>query len=322
MHRVLAFFAAAVVLSLALPAVAQTQLAQQCAAFGQAQYRRLDPSVDQVTALEFPAPALERLDIQVGSQAVTAALTLRGKLSYRNRAPFETQFVCLLDAAERPLFFYALPGLAARAAPTPLARGQGAPVPQLAQPVMPLAPQPPPSSASPQEVVVTATRPPLPANAVRLRGLVRDIGGKLQYVPCDGGPLPLEDRTPGQELSRVRGDLAGGQEGRPMFVEIYGARESGPGAGIAALEVRRAAVETAGCRERFDQREWTASGNEPASWRLEVTARDMWLSVLGGNAWPRAPHAGLQKQGNTIGYEATDGSDLAVTIVERRCIDS
>ena len=37
---------------------------------------------------------------------------------------------------------------------------------------------------------------------------------------------------------------------------------------------------------------------------------------------PRAPHAGLQKQGNTIGYEATDGSDLAVTIVERRCIDS
>ena len=62
-----------------------------------------------------------------------------------------------------------------------------------------------------------------------------------------------------------------------MFVEIYGGREIGPGAGISALELRRAAVETAGCRERFDQREWLANGgggNEPP-WRLEVTARDM-----------------------------------------------
>ena len=55
-----------------------------------------------------------------------------------------------------------------------------------------------------------------------------------------------------------------------MFVVLYGARETGPGGGLGAVEVRRAAVETAGCRERFDQREWTATGNEP-SWRLEVT---------------------------------------------------
>jgi len=106
-----------------------------------------------------------------------------------------------------------------------------------------------------------------------------------------------------------------------MFVELYGGRETGPGAGIAALELRRAAVETAGCRERFDQREWTATGNEP-SWRLEVTARDMLLSVLGGNAVPRAQHGGLEKEGSAIVYAAAEGPELAVTIRERRCIDS
>jgi uncharacterized membrane protein len=300
-----------------LPAVGQTQLAQQCAAFGQAQYRKLDPSVDQVSALEFPPPALERLESKVGAQAVAAALTLRGKLTYRNRAPFETQFVCLLDGSERPVFFYALPALAARAAPTPLARGgpAQAPVPQLSQqPTLPLTPPPAPKAA-------VTPHAPLPVGAMRLRGLVRDLGGRLQFLPCDGAPLVLEDRTPEQELSKALRELTTGQEGRPMFVEMYGGRETGPGAGIGALEVRRASVETAGCRERFDQREWTASGNEP-SWRLEVTSRDIMMSVLGGNALPRMPHGGVQKDGATITYVPTDGSDLAVAITERRCIDS
>ena len=44
------------ILAASLPAAGQTQLAQQCAAFGQAQYRRIDPSVDQVSAMEFPPP--------------------------------------------------------------------------------------------------------------------------------------------------------------------------------------------------------------------------------------------------------------------------
>ena len=114
-------------LVLALPAAGQTKLAQQCAAFGEAQYRKLSPSVDRVMALDFPPPALERVDAKAGSQAVAAALTLRGRLTYRNGPPFETQFVCLLDAAQRPLFFYALPTLATRSAPTPVTRG-GAPV--------------------------------------------------------------------------------------------------------------------------------------------------------------------------------------------------
>ena len=306
------------ILAAALPAAGQTQLAQQCAAFGQAQYRRLDPSVDQVSALEFPPPALERFEAKVGAQGVAAALTLRGKLTYRNRAPFETQFVCLLDAAERPLFFYALPALAARAAPTPLARGGAAPapVPQLSQQQTVLALTPPPVAAA-----APAPRPPLPVGAMRLRGLVRDLGGRLQFLPCDGAPLALEDRTPGQELSKALRELTTGQEGRPMFVEMYGGRETGPGAGIAALELRRAAVETAGCRERFDQREWTAMGNEP-SWRLEVTSRDLVMSVLGGNALPRMPHSGLQKDGATVTYAATEGQDITVAISERRCIDS
>ena len=115
-----------------------------------------------------------------------------------------------------------------------------------------------------------------------MRGLARDLGGRLQFLPCDGAPLPLEDRTPDQELTQALRGLTAGQNGRPMFVEIYGGRETGPGSGISALELRRAAVETAGCRERFDQREWLANGgggNEP-SWRLEVTSRDMMLSVL------------------------------------------
>src|SRR5258708_3968403 len=60
-------------LAVALPAAAQTKLAQPCAAFGEAQYRKLSPSVDRVTALDFPPPALERVDAKVGSQATAAA---------------------------------------------------------------------------------------------------------------------------------------------------------------------------------------------------------------------------------------------------------
>src|SRR4029077_8210478 len=106
------------------------------------------------------------------------------------------------------------------------------------------------------------------------RGLARDLGGPLRFPPCDGAPLPLEERKPDQEMTQAarrvqgwpasapqgRGGLPAGQTGRPMFVEIYGGRETGPGAGISALELLRAAVETAGCRERFDQREWLATG--------------------------------------------------------------
>src|SRR5207244_10397228 len=116
----------------------------------------------------FPPPALERFEAKIGPQAVGSALTLRGRLTYRNRAPFETQFVCLLDASERPLFFYALPALAARTAPTPITRGGAVPsAPQAsAQPVLPLTPPPVAAAAA-------APRPPLPVGAMRLRGLVR-----------------------------------------------------------------------------------------------------------------------------------------------------
>src|ERR687887_518194 len=113
----------------ALPVAAQTRLAEQCAAFGEVQYRKLSASVDRVTAMDFPPPALERVDSKVGSQAIVGALTLRGRLTYRNGSPFETQFVCLLDAQQRPVFFYALPTLATRPAPTPVTRGSAAAAP-------------------------------------------------------------------------------------------------------------------------------------------------------------------------------------------------
>ena len=180
MVRVLAFL----FLLIALPAAGQTQLAQQCAAFGEAQYRKLSPSIDRITALEFPPPALERVEAKAGSQAVSAALTLRGKLTFRNGPPFETHFVCLLDAQRRPLFFYALPALATRGAPTPVTRGgTPAPAPTTDTPTLPLG-QAPLSAPEP-------ARQPLPASAVRLRGLVRDVGGRLQLLPCDGAPLTL-----------------------------------------------------------------------------------------------------------------------------------
>ena len=306
--------------SVAAPAFARSDLAQQCAAFGESRYRQLDPSVERVTPVDFPPPALERFDGRAGSQPVAAALTLRGRLTYRNRSPFETQFVCLLDGGERPVFFYALPALAARAAPTPPVGRGGAPVPQLqhstpqpppSQPTMALAPQAPPRAAE-------AARP---GNATRLRGLVRDLGGRLQFTPCDGAPLALEDRTRGQELMRILRELTAGQEGRPMFAEVYGVRETGAGTGIGVVELRRAAVETAGCRERFDQREWIAAGNEP-SWRLEVTSRDMVMSVLGGLSSQRVPHGGPQRSGGGLEYASADGTDLLVTIDERRCIDN
>jgi uncharacterized membrane protein len=158
---------------------------------------------------------------------------------------------------------------------------------------------------------------------VRLRGLARDLGGRLQFLPCDGAPLPLEDRTPDQELTQALRGLTAGQNGRPMFVEIYGGRETGPGAGISALELRRAAVETAGCRERFDQREWlaTGGGGNEASWRLEVTSRDMLLSITGGQPAQRIAHGGPQKLESAVTYAAADNPEFTVLIDERRCID-
>ena len=310
-------------LAIVLPAAAQTKLAQQCASFGEAQYRKLSPSVDRVTALDFPPPALERVDAKVGSQAIAAALTLRGRLTYRSGSPFETQFVCLLDAGQRPLFFYALPTLATRSAPTPVTRGGApAPVPPLPSP----ASETPTMALGPQAALPAPepARPALPASAVRLRGLARDLGGRLQFLPCDGAPLPLEDRTPDQELTQALRGLTAGQNGRPMFVEIYGGRETGPGSGISALELRRAAVETAGCRERFDQREWLANGGggggEPA-WRLEVTSRDMLWGLTGGQPGQRIAHGGPQKLDGAVAYAAADNPDFTIMIDERRCVD-
>ncbi len=308
------------ILAPALPAAAQTNLAQQCTGFGEAQYRRLDSSVERIAAIEFPTPALERFEAKAGSQAVAAALTLRGRLIYRNRPGLETQFVCLLDAADRPIFFYALPVLASRTAPTPLVRG-GTPAPP-PSPTMALAPR---ASATPQASAASRAaeppRPALPAGAIQLRGLVRDIGGRLQFSPCDGAPLALEDRTPGQELSHVLRGLTQGQEGRAMFVEFLGRRETGPGLGVGALEVRRAAVETAGCRERFDQREWVATGSD-ASWRLDITAKDLLMNVPGGVPGQRVPHGGLHHDGGSIVYITTEGPELRVRIDELRCVDS
>jgi uncharacterized membrane protein len=301
-----------IVLFEAPPVVAQTFLAQQCVAFGEAQYRKLDGSIDRIAALEFPPPILEKMDARAGSQAVAAALSFRGRLTYRNRQPLETQFICLLDGTDKPLFFYALPVPTTRPAPTPFGRGPSAgPPPASVTALTPhaaqRAPEPP--------------RQPLPANALRLRGLVRDLGGKLQFSPCDGAPLPLEDRSAGRELSRALRELTAGQEGRPMFVEFFGGRDAGPGAGISVLEVRRAAVETAGCRERFDQREWIGTGSEPF-WRLEITGRDMLLNVLGGTAPVRVSHGGPLRQGGTVAYAAMEGGEFTVLIDERRCVDS
>lgn len=308
--RRLSFLALAFLVA-APPAFAQKSLAQRCAAFGEAQYRKLDPSLARMAALDFPAPVLERLATSAGSQAVASVLTLRGRLTYRKRPTVETPLVCLLDATDRPVFLYALPAPTVRSAPTPLVRGPGATLPQ---PAPVASPQPAPRAAE-------QPRPALPPGSIRLRGLLRDTGGRLQFTPCDGAPLPLEDRTPGQELGRALRELTAGQEGRPMFVEFFGGRDSGPAAGVSALEVRRAAVETAGCRERFDQREWIGTGNEP-SWRLEVTGRDMLLNVPGGAPPRRAGHGGLLRQGGSIAYAASEGTEFDAVIYERRCVDS
>jgi uncharacterized membrane protein len=294
----------------AAPAAGQGTLAQACAQFGEGQYRTLDPTVERILPSPFPAPALEKIESKAGSQAIAAALTLRGRLVFRNRPALDTQFVCLLDTADRPLFFYALPVLAQRLAPTPIGRGSAAPPgPTLALPRQP-------------EGAAAGLRAPLPPGAIRLRGLVREAAGagRLMFEPCGGAPLALEDRTPGQELSRAYRDLTAGQESRPMFVEMYGRRETGPGAGVSAHELRRAAVETAGCRERFDQREWVVVGNEPP-WRLDITGNDLLLS-LGGNPFGRAGHGGLQREGTVLVYSSAEAPELKVTIGEQRCIDS
>lgn len=328
MYRILslAFLGVAV----ALPAVGQTgALVQQCVGFGQAQYKRVDRSVDRIAAGDFPPPTLERFDARVGAQAVAGALTLRGQVSYGNSRPaVETEFVCLLDALDRPLFFYALPILASRASPTPLVRGPATgPSRDRNMAALPPAPAPAPAPGDARGEATSAAADRLAGasavQAVPLRGLVRDTGNGLVFSPCDGAPLALQDRTPDQELMRVLRELTGEQQGRAMFVEFYGRRREGTPVAVDVLEVRRAAIETAGCRERFEQREWVVFGSEPA-WRLDITPRDMMLNVVGVTPLPapRFPHGGPMLRGRAILYAAIDGAGPRATIEERRCIDS
>ena len=61
--RLVSLLLPALLLTAALPVAAQTRLAEQCAAFGETQYRKLSPSIDRVTALDFPPPALERVEV-------------------------------------------------------------------------------------------------------------------------------------------------------------------------------------------------------------------------------------------------------------------
>jgi uncharacterized membrane protein len=304
-------------LSAAWPAAGQALLAQQCAQFGEQQYKRADRAIDRVEAAETPTPALQRFDARVGNQPVSAAVTMRARVIYRDqRSALDTEFVCLLDARDQPLFFYAIPVLANRPAPTPLTRG-GAP----AKPATASTPSPA-SSPSSDQPKSADDRPPMTGERAPLRGLVRNSGGSLRFSPCDGAPLALQDRTPGQELSRALRTLTGEQEGRPMFVEFFGQRGAGSAESVDALELRRAAVETAGCRERFDQREWIVFGNEPA-WRLEIAARDMMMIVPGATQLPapRFAHAGMQRRDKAVVYVAQGGAAFDVTIDDRRCVD-
>src|SRR5258708_3968405 len=118
--------------------------------------------------------------------------------------------------------------------------------------------------------------------------------------------LPREGGARDRALREAVGGLTAGRSGWGMFVESYGGRETGPGSGISALELRRAAVETAGCRERFDQREWLATGgggNEPL-WRLEGTSRDMTVSVAGGQPAQRIAPGGPPKLDGPVTHAA------------------
>ncbi len=302
----------------AWPAAAQGALVQACVRFGQAQYVKLDPSITRVIVGEHPPPVLERFEARAGAQAIAGVLTLKGQLTYRGRPTFETQFVCLLDAADRPVMFYALPAMVGRPSPTPLARGGTAQPDTAGQPKVALGP--PASSGGPSRATVAAASSSLSGTNVRMRGLVRDLGDRLQFSPCDGVPLPLEDRTQGQELTRTLRDLTVGRDGRPVFVEILGGRDGRPGGDIAALELRRAAVETVGCRERFDQREWVAVGSEPA-WRLEITGRDMVMIQPGVGAGARIVHGGLRRDAGRLLYAGSQPHEIRIMIEERRCID-
>ena len=77
----------------------------------------------------------------------------------------------------------------------------------------------------------------------------------------------------------------------------------------------------AGCRERFDQREWIVVGSDP-QWRMEITARDLLLGPIGSTPGQRVLHGGLQREGSLLVFNATEGVDLRVAIDEQRCTDT
>ena len=106
-----------------------------------------------------------------------------------------------------------------------------------------------------------------------------------------------------------------------MFVEIYGRRETGPGAGVARSSCGGRRSRRRAAANGSTSAKWVGDGNEP-SWRLDITARDLLMSLLGGTAGQRAAHGGLQRQDGSIVYTAAEGPELTVTIDERRCVDS
>ncbi|HYC63876.1 MAG TPA: hypothetical protein VEC14_04020, partial [Reyranellaceae bacterium] len=88
----LAGFSVILLFAAAAPVAAQGVLAQSCVKFGEDQYRKLDATVERVLPSQFPAPALEHFEAKAGSQAIASALTLRGRLVFRNRPALDTQF--------------------------------------------------------------------------------------------------------------------------------------------------------------------------------------------------------------------------------------
>ena len=165
----------------------------------------------------------------------------------------------------------------------------------------------------------------------RLRGQLV-LGHEVRsFVPCGSErALWVVDRT-GSELGSTYRALTT-QPYEALYVELRGreapALDEGFGAdydgSLIALELRRAARETAGCDEDQAGLEFVARGNEPF-WRIEIRAGGMRLTELGAAGplelrRPEARSSGAMRTYLTRGGRTAGPIELSLT--EHPCHDS
>ncbi len=175
----------------------------------------------------------------------------------------------------------------------------------------------------------TGSKPAVEPPGERLRGHLV-IGHEVRaFTPCEGGVERwVFDRTQG-DLQRVHEALTV-EPYEKLFVELRGRLGPAPSDGfgidyegsVEVLELRRAAIETRGCKEDLRGFVFIARGNEPF-WNVEVRPGELRFSELGSPEPLVLAHGPIEREGALHRYASRNGGRaLELDLTEARCVDT